>query len=454
MKVIKFGGSSLATGAQLEKVSRIIQADAQRRVIVVSAPGKRHAGDTKVTDLLTQLADAVLSRQDPLPLIDVILARYSEIQTHFALAEDVVAKLRAHLIGLTQQTYSSAAYLRDAFMAQGEHMNAQLVAAVLKAQGLPARFVSPQTLGIVLTGQPGHVQVDPQTYRNLAQYHLDSAEYIVVPGFYAFDAAQRIVTFPRGGSDITGSILASGLHADLYENFTDVSWVYAADPHLVKGPRAINTVTYREMRELAYAGFSVFNDEALIPVIEANICVNIKNTNDPTAPGTLISPTKNVKHHHHITGVAAKKDFTALYLHRYLINAQVGFTLKLLQILSNYGVPYEHMPSGIDDLTVIIDKHELTAAKQQAITEEVQAQIQPDTLEWLDDLAIVMVVGEGLYASIDLVPRIMVALADAGVTPAVINQGASRISLMLAVPNAQAQAAVQAIYGLSSNHQA
>lgn len=449
MKVIKFGGSSLSTGAQLGKVIKIVQADPARQVVVVSAPGKREPADVKVTDLLGQLADAVLAGHDPAPLIETILARYTEIQTHFALTDDVVARLRQHLQRLAKATYPGVEYLRAAFMAQGEHMNAQLVAAVMAHLGMNARFVSPKTLGITLTGKPGAAQVDEASYDRLTQFTLAPGEVIVVPGFYAYDETGNVLTFARGGSDITGSILAKGLGANLYENFTDVSWVYAADPRIVHQPRAINTLTYREMRELAYAGFSVFNDEALIPVIEAGIRVNIKNTNHPEDPGTIIAPTKNVQHHHHITGVAAKKGFTALYLHHYLINQEVGFTLKLLQILAKYGVSYEHMPSGIDDLTIIIDENQLTPQIKDQIAAEVRAQIHPDELEWLPDFAIVMVVGEGLYARPDLVARIMVALADAGIEPSVINQGASKIGLMLTVPTAKAAAAVSAIYTLS-----
>lgn len=453
MKVIKFGGSSLATGAQLEKVIHIIRQDPTRQVVVVSAPGKRSPSDVKVTDLLKQLADQVLAGQDPAAQIEVILARYTEIQHYFGLADDVVEHLRQHLKRLAKATYPGVAYLKAAFMAQGEHMNAQLVAAVMTHLGMNARFVSPKALGITLTGKPGAAQVNEDSYTALAQFAVPEGAVIVVPGFYAYDEAGNVLTFPRGGSDITGSILAKGLGADLYENFTDVSWVYAADPRIVAQPRAINTLTYREMRELAYAGFSVFNDEALIPVIEAGIRVNIKNTNAPDDPGTIIAPTKNVQHHHHITGVAAKKGFTALYLHHYLINQEVGFTLKLLKILAQYGVSYEHMPSGIDDLTMIIDENQLTLQIKDQITAEVRAQIHPDELEWLPDFAIVMVVGEGLYARPDLVARIMVALADAGIEPSVINQGASKIGLMLTVPTAKAAAAVRAIYALSCRRQ-
>lgn len=452
MKVIKFGGSSLATGAQLAKVVKIVQADATRQVVVVSAPGKRSKTDVKVTDLLGQLADQVLAGKNPEALIETILARYTEIQQHFALTDDVVARLRQHLQRLAKHLPRRGLPPLGLHGAGGAHERA----AGGGRDGAPRheRTVrQPKELGITLTGKPGAALVDEESYGRLAQFVLQPGEIIVVPGFYAYDEAGNILTFARGGSDITGSILAKGLAADLYENFTDVSWVYAADPGIVDHPRAINTLTYREMRELAYAGFSVFNDEALIPVIEAGIRVNIKNTNQPDAPGTIIAPTKNVQHHHHITGVAAKKGFTALYLHHYLINQEVGFTLKLLQILAKYGVSYEHMPSGIDDLTIIIDENQLTPQIKDQIAAEVRAQIHPDELEWLPDFAIVMVVGEGLYARPDLVARIMVALADAGIEPSVINQGASKIGLMLTVPTAKAAAAVSAIYALSCHKQ-
>lgn len=452
MKVVKFGGSSLATGPQLEKAINIVTADADRRIMVVSAPGKRQSGDTKVTDLLSTLADAVVDGTDTEPVTEEILSRYVDIARYFGVPTDIIDRLRRHLGEMAMRNYPSNDYLYAAFMAQGEFMNAQLVAEVMTHQHINARFVGPRDLGITVAGEPRSATVTDDSYARIAQFELRPDEIIVVPGFFAYDKDGNIATFARGGSDITGSILARGFNVDLYENFTDVSSVYAVDPHVVEHPRAIRTLTYREMRELAYSGFSVFNDEAIIPVIQAGIRVNVKNTNDPEARGTFIAPTKDVNHHHHITGVAANRNFVGLYLHRYLINTQVGFTLRLLQILRKYNVSYEHMPSGIDDLTIIIDKGQLSPDKKRGITADIKSEIAPDQLEWFDDFAVLMIVGEGLYAQNDLLAKIMVSLADVGIAPTMINQGASRISIMLGVPAEQADDAVRAVYELSCTH--
>ena len=255
-----------------------------------------------------------------------------------------------------------------------------------------------------------------------------------------------MATFSRGGSDITGAIMARGFHADMYENFTDVSAIYAVDPHIIKSPAAIETMTYREMRELAYAGFAVFHDEAIIPVIEADIPINVKNTNEPDAPGTMIVPVDQVSNPAKVTGIASDDRFAALYLHRYLLNKEVGFTLRILQILARHGVSYEHMPSGIDDMTIIFDKTQLTQPIQDAICAEIQAEIAPDHLEWIDDFAIIMVVGEGMQNRVGAFSEIATPLSEAGITLPMINQGASQISLMLGVKASQVNDAVRVIY--------
>lgn len=450
MKVIKFGGSSLASGAQVQKAINIIVSDPARRIVVVSAPGKREKGDVKVTDLLVRLAGAVQSGQPLGPLMDDILARYRDIADHFGLDGAILGELRVHLESLVARQYPTTEHLYAAFMAQGENMNARLIARVMQHLGYSARFVDPKELGMVVSGAPRAAEILEGTYATIAHYQLPENDILIVPGFFAYDKDGNYATFARGGSDITGSILARGFDVDLYENFTDVSAIYAVDPHVVDHPRAINTLTYREMRELAYAGFSVFNDEAIIPVIHAGIRVNVKNTNDPDARGTMIAPTKDVSHHHYITGVAASEGFTALYLHRYLLNKEVGMTLKILQVLYKYGVSYEHMPSGIDDLTIIFAKDQLNASQMSALSDDIRQAIHPDQMSWFDDFAIIMVVGEGLYAQPDLISRVMVALADAGIAPTMINQGASQISTMIGVNTDQAGEAVRVIYNLSS----
>lgn len=450
MKVIKFGGSSLATGSEVEKAINIVRADPARQVMVVSAPGKRFSGDVKVTDLLNELATATQAGQDTTTLVEQILVRYMTIADHFELdGQRVGDHFRNHLQTIAETDYPNSEFLFAAFLAQGEWMNAHLIAQIMVKLHLNARCVSPADLGMVVVGSPRQAQLAPSGYDRLADFPLIPGETIVVPGFFAFDQQGHIATFARGGSDITGAILARGLGATLYENFTDVSAIYAADPHIIAHPRPINTLTYREMRELAYAGFSVFNDEAIIPAIQGNIRINIKNTNDPEAPGTMIAPTKEVNHHHLITGIAASDGYTVLYIHRYLLNREVGMTMKILQVLAKYHVSYDQMPGGIDDLSIIFAKKHLTTAIEAALTREITTAVAPDRLKWLPDLAIVEVVGEGLSHRTDLIARILTQLATVEIAPVIISQGAARINLTIGVDTTQAAAAVQALYALS-----
>lgn len=451
VKVVKFGGSSLANGPQVAKAVEIMRADPRRRVMVVSAPGKRFGGDAKVTDLLGELAAAILAGQDTASLLGQILGRYRSIADYFDLAGETIADhFRTHLRTLQESDYPNSEYLLAAFLAQGEWMNAHLIAAVLQHEGLPARWVSPQDLGMVIAGPPRLAQLLPDSYDRLANFSLPADEILVVPGFFAYDAQGHIATFARGGSDITGSILARGLHADLYENFTDVSAIYAADPQIIAHPRAINTLTYREMRELSCAGFSVFNDEAIVPAIQGDVRINVKNTNDPEAPGTLIAPTKEVNHHHLITGIAASNGHIALYIHRYLLNREVRFPLQILQVLAKYHVSYEQMPAGVDDLTIIFSQKQVIPAVQTAMTREIRAAVQPDVLRWIPNLAMVVVVGEGLAHRTDLVAQILTQLATVEIAPVIISQGAARINLTMGVDTTQAAAAIQALYALSA----
>ncbi|UQS82519.1 aspartate kinase [Bombilactobacillus folatiphilus] len=446
MKVVKFGGSSLATGEQFDKIIKIITDDPKRQVIVTSAPGKRFTHDTKVTDLLIQYAQTILAHQNPNAIIQTIWQRYAEIGQNFALTAADLQPLLTQLTALATTNYPSDAYLLAAFKAHGEKLNAQLLTFVLQKLGYTAQFWDPQTIGLTVTDQPNDAEILPETYAKLRQLTVQPHTFYIVPGFYGLTSHQHIATFSRGGSDITGAILAKGLNAQLYENFTDVNAVYAADPRIVAQPQPIKKMTYRELRELSYAGFSVFHDEALIPTIQGQIPINIKNTNQPQLPGTMIVPQQQLQPHQIVTGVASDNHFAALYLHRYLLNKQVGFTLQLLKIFYKYQISYEHMPSGIDDLTVIFDRRQFTPAIKQAMCQEIQATLQPDQLEWIDDYAILMVVGEGMANKVGVVQKIIDSLAQNQIGLHMINQGASRISIMLGTKQADAPKAVQAIY--------
>lgn len=453
MKVVKFGGSSLADGEQFEKVIQIMTADKERQVMITSAPGKRFDGDTKVTDLLIKYAEQTIKHADTSDIFDQIFARYQSIGDHFNLSEDALAPIWMALSKLPTQNYPNDEYLMAAFKAHGERLNARLMATVMTHLGISARFVDPSEAGILVSDEPNNATVLPESYDRLAQLDYDD-ELLVFPGFFGFTPDGQIATFSRGGSDITGAIVARGLQADLYENFTDVDAIYAANPKIVAHPMAISRMTYREMRELSYAGFSVFHDEAIIPAIEGQIPINVKNTNHPDLPGTLIVPETHFQPTQTITGVASSTRFAALYLHRYLLNKEVGFTLKLLQVFKKYNVSYEHMPSGIDDLTVIFDKTQFDDELVHHMCHDIRDALHPDTLEWIDDYAIIMVVGEGMRNQVGVIERIIQPLVTDDIGVHMINQGASRISIMLGTRRADADAAVKGIYEAFFNRKA
>lgn len=445
MKVVKFGGSSLANGEQFQKVINIICNDPTRKVIVTSAPGKRFKDDIKVTDLLIKYAHSTLKQTDCTEVIDQIWYRYQIIANYFQIFQDLLQPLYQELINLPNHSYKDPGFLLAAFKAHGEKINAQLLALILQQQQVPAQFLDPATAGLMVSDNANDARVLSETYQNLSKWR-QTPQLLIVPGFYGITKAGNIATFSRGGSDISGTIWARGLQAELYENFTDVNAIYAADPRIVPQPHPIKIMTYRELRELSYAGFSVFHDEALLPAIDGQILINVKNTNHPDLPGTMIVPEKNFQPQSIVTGVASSNHFAALYLHRYLLNKEVGFTLKLLQVFYKFNISYEHMPSGIDDLTVIFDKRQFTESIRQQMCKEIQKVLQPDKLEWIDDYSIIMVVGEGMRNKIGVMKNITAPLANKHIAIHMINQGASRISIMLGTKKADATAAVAQIY--------
>ncbi|MCT8389769.1 aspartate kinase [Leuconostoc holzapfelii] len=446
MKVSKFGGSSLADGRQLQRVFEIIQSDPQRKVVVVSAPGKRFKDDTKVTDLLLAYAKGTVEDTDTLAIVHTIKSRYHAIGEHFDLPAYELDDIDEQIDHLAQKHYRSFDYLYAAFAAHGEFLNAQLVAKVFTHLGLPARFVDPQEIGLLVDDQARAATFNPKSYDTIAQLDLTTSERLIIPGFFGYTQRGDMATFSRGGSDITGAIMARALRADLYENFTDVSAIYAVNPNIIDHPAAIKQMTYDEMRELSYAGFAVFHDEAIIPAIQGGIRINIKNTNDPDAPGTFIVPPTEVQQTTPVTGIANSNRFAALYLHRYLLNKEVGFTLRILEILKRHNISYEHMPSGIDDLTIIFDKTQLSQDQIDNMLADIAADIKPDTLKWLPSYGIIMIVGEGMRNRIGALTEIVSPLKDHGISLQMVNQGASEISIMLGIQPDLADQAVKAIY--------
>ncbi|MCY8492910.1 aspartate kinase [Bacillus inaquosorum] len=444
MKVVKFGGSSLASGAQLEKVFHIVTSDPARKAVVVSAPGKRYAEDTKVTDLLIACAEQYLAAGSAPELAEAVVERYALIANELQLEQSIIEKIRDDLFTLLEGDKSNPEQYLDAVKASGEDNNAKLIAAYFRHKGVKAEYVNPKDAGLFVTNEPGNAQVLPESYQNL--YRLRERDGLIIfPGFFGFSKDGDVITFSRSGSDITGSILANGLQADLYENFTDVDAVYSVNPSFVENPKEISELTYREMRELSYAGFSVFHDEALIPAFRAGIPVQIKNTNNPSAQGTRVV-SKRDNTNGPVVGIASDTGFCSIYISKYLMNREIGFGRRALQILEEHGLTYEHVPSGIDDMTIILREGQMDADTERSVIKRIKEDLQADEVIVEHHLALIMVVGEAMRHNVGTTARAAKALSEAKVNIEMINQGSSEVSMMFGVKKAEERKAVQALY--------
>lgn len=444
MKVVKFGGSSLASGAQLEKVFKIVIADPERKIVVVSAPGKRNSEDQKVTDLLIECAQRQLHKTTFKEPFEAVLERYASIVAELDLSPEMMNEIKADFWERLNGDTSNPEKFIDAVKAGGEDNNAKLVAAYFRQQGIEAHYINPREAGLLVSDEPGHAQVLPESYDLL--YSLrEKSGVLIFPGFFGYTKKGEILTFSRSGSDITGSILANGVKADLYENFTDVDAVYSVNPNIVNNPKGIRELTYREMRELSYAGFTVLHDEALVPAFRAGIPVHIKNTNNPSAPGTRIV-NKRTTSNGPVIGIASDKGFCSIYVSKYLMNREVGFGRKLLKIIEEFGISYEHTPSGIDDISIILRENQLTTSIQEEILTRIKVELHADEVKIEHGLALIMVVGEGMRENIGTMARSAKSLAHAGINLEMINQGSSEVSMMFGVKEVDEKRAVQALY--------
>ncbi|ADV95310.1 aspartate kinase [Bacillus subtilis] len=444
MKVVKFGGSSLASGAQLDKVFHIVTSDPARKAVVVSAPGKRYAEDTKVTDLLIACAEQYLASGSAPELAEAVVERYALIANELQLGQSIIEKIRNDLFTLLEGDKSNPEQYLDAVKASGEDNNAKLIAAYFRYKGVKAEYVNPKDAGLFVTNEPGNAQVLPESYQNL--YRLRERDGLIIfPGFFGFSKDGDVITFSRSGSDITGSILANGLQADLYENFTDVDAVYSVNPSFVENPKEISELTYREMRELSYAGFSVFHDEALIPAFRAGIPVQIKNTNNPSAEGTRVV-SKRDNTNGPVVGIASDTGFCSIYISKYLMNREIGFGRRALHILEEHGLTYEHVPSGIDDMTIILRQGQMDAATERSVIKRIEEDLHADEVIVEHHLALIMVVGEAMRHNVGTTARAAKALSEAQVNIEMINQGSSEVSMMFGVKEAEERKAVQALY--------
>ncbi|NLD49518.1 MAG: aspartate kinase, partial [Clostridiaceae bacterium] len=332
----------------------------------------------------------------------------------------------------------------DSLKAAGEDNSAKVVAAYLASKGFEAQYINPGEAGLLLSDEFGNARVLPESYGNLKNY-CNKKGIMIFPGFFGYSKSGDVVTFPRGGSDITGSILAAAVEAELYENFTDVDSVFAANPKLVDNPRPIPVFTYREMRELSYSGFSVLHEETLEPVYRNGIPVCIKNTNNPSAAGTLIVPKRELKNGP-VVGIASGSGFCSIYVSKYMMNREIGFGRKLLSILEDEGLSYEHIPSGIDNMTIIIGEKQLCKSNVDHVINRIKNELEVDDISIEYDLAMVMIVGEGMMRTVGIAARAANALSKEGINIQMINQGCSEVSMMFGIKSVDNVKAVKALY--------
>ena len=428
--VVKFGGSSLASAKQFKKVADIIRADKGRKYVVPSAPGKRNDKDEKVTDLLYQCYDAASQGKSYKKILDKIRERYEEIIDGLHLNVNLDHEFQ------TIEENFVAGIGRDYAASRGEYLNGILMAAYL---GIP--FID--AAEVVFFDEYGNFLAD-EPNRALEE-RLAHTERAVIPGFYGSKKDGQICTFSRGGSDITGSIVARAIHADLYENWTDVSGFLVADPRIVDDPEVIETITYKELRELSYINTSVLHEDAICPVRKEGIPIHIRNTNRPEDRGTLIVENTCRKPRHLITGIAGKKGFCSMYIEKAMMNSEVGFGRKVLGVLEDQGISFEHMPSGIDTMTVFIHQTEFMAHEQQVIA-GIHRAVAPDLIDLESDLALVAVVGRGMRGSRGTAARVFAALAHARININMIDQGSSESNIIVGIRNEDFEDAIRAIY--------
>ncbi|MCI6301916.1 MAG: aspartate kinase [Blautia sp.] len=431
-KIVKFGGSSLANAQQFEKVGEIIRSDESRRYVVPSAPGKRFDGDTKVTDLLYKCYNIAVKGEDFGAVLQEIKERYYEIIRGLKLdlsLEDEFAQIEKDFKAQAGSDYAAS---------RGEFLNGKVMAAYLGYE-----FVDAAT--VIRFDKNGNFDADKTD--KLLSKRLAKCERAVIPGFYGAYEDGTVKTFSRGGSDVTGSLVAKAIKADLYENWTDVSGFLVTDPRIVENPAVIETITYRELRELSYMGATVLHEDAIFPVRKEGIPINIKNTNKPEDKGTFIVESTCKKPKYTITGIAGKKGFCSINIEKSMMNSEVGFGRKVLQVFEDQGISFEHIPSGIDTLTVYVHQDEFEEKEQQVIA-GIHRAVQPDFVEMESDLALIAVVGRGMKSQRGTAGRIFSALAHANVNVKMIDQGSSELNIIIGVENRDFEAAVKAIYDI------
>ena len=431
IKVVKFGGSSLADAEHFRRVAEIVKSDPERRYVVASAPGKRFSADTKVTDLLYRCYEMARNHEDISACFAEIAERYNSIIRDLGLQYDITGEL----------DYIKNAILhhsgRDFAASRGEYLNSLILAKYLGFSFIDAEAV-------VVFRDNG--SFDGEKTNALLREELAAHPYAVIPGFFGVMPNGTIKTFSRGGSDITGSLVARAAEASLYENWTDVSGCLMADPRIVKNPRPIRTVTYRELRELSYMGATVLHEDAIFPVRNAGIPINIRNTNAPEEPGTMIVAASNdYDAQTVITGIAGKKGLSVITIEKDMMNAEIGFGRRVLEVLEEYEISFEHLPSGVDTMSVVVATSAIEPYRERLLT-SINRMVKPDSIVIEDGLALLAVVGRGMVKAKGTAARVCDAISNAGINIRMIDQGSSELNIIVGVEEADLEGATNAIY--------
>jgi len=429
-KVVKFGGSSLASAGQFKKAGDIIRGDKSRRYVVPSAPGKRDSKDTKVTDLLYEMYDAITAKKAYESIFTAIRGRYEEIIEGLGIDLDLGKEF-----SVIEENFKNQIG-RDYAASRGEYLSGLVMASYLGFEFIDAAEV-------IFFREDGTLSMS--TTNRVMSERLEKTERAVIPGFYGAGKSGEIRTFSRGGSDVTGSVIAGVIHADLYENWTDVSGFLAADPKIVDHPAVINTITYRELRELSYMGAGVLHEDAIFPVRKEGIPINIRNTNHPEDRGTMIVESTCKKPPYTITGIAGKKGFCSINIDKAMMNSEVGFGRRVLQVFEDYEISFEHIPSGIDTMTVIVQQAEFENHEQQVVA-GIHRAVSPDSVEMESDIALIAIVGRGMKEQRGTASKLFGALTQAKINIKMIDQGSSELNIIVGVKNADFESAIRAIY--------
>jgi len=444
--VCKFGGTSVASKEKIEQIFNILQQNTQRKCIILSAPGKAPGVNTKVTDLLIGISKKSISNTSVTKEVNIVKKRYFDIYQPLGVGPDTISGICSILDERLTTDKTNPAKHRDAIAASGEEMNARLFAEFLKIKGIKAEYISPEQAGLIVTPTFGDARCEDETTDNLTQLKkLCENQVVIFPGFFGVTKNNEIATFSRGGSDFTGALCAEAIDAAEYENWTDVDGIFSANPEYITSPEQIPAMTYKEMRELSVMGFKVFHEEAVRPVMHKKIPIRLRNTNNIENEGTLIV-AERLPSERDVIGIASGGRFCSFNLQKFLMNREIGFGRKLLSIFEEMELSFEHCPSGVDNLSVLLDQNQLGPETVNNILRAIEENLKPDEIKTEFGIALVAVVGEGLLHKVGVLGQSASALARAKVNIKVVNQGSSEISMIFGIDASDEKQAVNALY--------